>query len=85
MRRDNAKGVLIIPEWRSAVYWPMLCAYSHGAFHFSDFVKDWFYLSQSSAMFLPGYGSSRSFSDNSSVFSGTPKFRVLALKIDFST
>jgi len=84
MKNCKAKGVIVLPEWKSAVFWPALCMYLRGTCYFADFVKDWFYLPKSECMFLPGVGCAKLFETNSSVFSGTPKFEVLALKVDFS-
>lgn len=72
---------MIFPEWKTAPFWPLLCNPARPGM-FPDFVKDYFYLPNSRDMFCPGYGSDL-FSKKKSAFSGTPKFNVLALKVDF--
>ena len=83
MQVCKAKGTLIVPEWKTAPFWPLLCNPARPGM-FPDFVKDYFYLPKSHDMFCPGYGSDL-FSKKKSTFSGTPKFNVLALKVDFSS
>ena len=65
----NARGTLIIPEWPSAYYWPLL----FNGFTFRSFVTQ-------TIIIAPYY---RSASD-SSVFKGYPNFRTLAVLIDFT-
>ena len=79
MQGCKAKGTLIVPEWKTAPFWPLLYNPAH-----PDFVKDYFYLPKSHDVFCPSYGSDL-FSKKKSAFSGTPKFNVLALKVDFSS
>ena len=67
----QARGVLMVPEWPSAYYWPLLTP--NGA-HFYPFVRDYLVLD-------PYYSNN---SESSSVFQGFASFRSLALLIDFS-
>ena len=57
MENCKAKGTLVVPEWKSAPFWPLLCSYDC-PFLFPEFVKDFCYLPRSRDMFLPGRGSS---------------------------
>ena len=41
MKRCRAKGVLIVPEWHSGLFWPVLCK---NQYEFEHFVKDVFVL-----------------------------------------
>ncbi|KXJ08182.1 hypothetical protein AC249_AIPGENE3655 [Exaiptasia diaphana] len=49
----------------------------------AGFVKGYLCLPKSPTMFIPGEGCMQSFANKKSVFSGTPKFNVLALKVEF--
>ena len=66
----KARGVLFVPEWESAYYWPLITPNGRT---FYSFVKDYLLLD-------PFY-----FNDcnTSSVFSGFAKFRALALLVEF--
>ena len=71
LRASQAKGVLLVPEWRSAYFWPLLTA--DGSF-FLPFVKDFLLLDP----YFISNCSSRS------VFSGFTNFRSYALLLDFT-
>ena len=66
----QGKGVLMIPEWPSAYFWPLL---TENGTHFQHFVKDVLVLD-------PFYINN---SESSSVFNGFVDFRSLALLIEF--
>lgn len=69
---DRAKATLIIPEWKSSPFWPML----HDGKHFKSFVKCWKYLREKKII---TYGKSKK-----SVFAKFPMdFKILAKKIRF--
>lgn len=69
---DRAKATLIIPEWKSSPFWPML----HDGKHFNSFVKCWKYLREKKFI---TYGKSKK-----SVFAKFPMdFKILAQKIRF--
>ena len=70
-RLCRAKSVLMVPEWPSAYFWPLLT--SDGR-HFYPFVRDVLVLD-------PFYVN---YSESSSVFSGFLQFRSLALLIEFN-
>ena len=52
METCKAKGTLVVPEWKSAPFWPLLCSYDC-PFLFPEFVKDFCYLPRSRACFSP--------------------------------
>ena len=41
MESCRAKGILVVPEWRSANFWPLICS-SYG--QMKSFILDWMYL-----------------------------------------
>lgn len=73
MQKDRANGVLIVPLWRSAIYWPLLC--SNG--NFIPNVVDWIDLPKNKENYTP--------CRNGTGIFGTEnlKFRMLALRIIF--
>ena len=68
----RSEGVLLIPEWKSAYYWPMLT--SEGKV-FHEFVKG--------CLVLDPFYISYNIAKPDSVFNGFSKFRTLALFITF--
>ena len=84
MENCEAKGTLVVPEWISAPFWPLLCSYDC-PFLLPEFVKDFCYLPRSRDMFLLGRGSSLVYTNKKSVFSGVPKFNVLAFRLNFAS
>lgn len=68
MKICKSSGVLIVPEWKSAYFWPLL---TPDGKVFYDFVKD--------CLVLDPYF----ISTENSIFSGIVKFRTLALLIAF--
>lgn len=77
----KACGVVIVPEWKSAPFWPRICPYPP---HFASFVKGVYYLPRNLDVFIPGPGTLRTYRDKPSVFQGRPLFRVIALRVSFS-
>ena len=69
IQQEGAKGILIVPCWPSAWWWPMLVD-ERG--HFSAGVRDWVELPNARDMFLPGV-------KLSTLGSGSPQWRVFAL------
>ena len=57
MKSSKAKGTLVVPEWKSAPFSPLLCSFDSPLL-FQDFVKDFCCLPKSRDMFVPGRGSS---------------------------
>jgi hypothetical protein len=76
----NAKGVVIVPEWQSAPFWPKICPYP---LQFVSFVTGVYYLPQIPDTFIPGPGTLRMYQEKQSVFQGSPKFKVIALRVNF--
>ena len=64
----KTKGTLVVPEWKSAPFWPLLCSFDRPLL-FQDFVKDFCCLPKSRDMFIPDRGSSFVYSNKRSVFS----------------
>ena len=46
MRDCKAVGSLIVPMWKSAYFWPLLC---NDGVHLNFFVKDWLFLPKEKA------------------------------------
>lgn len=76
MKHCRAKGILVVPEWKSANFWPLLTC-KNG--QFSLFVKD--------CLILPSNKESyRSCKNGSGIFGiENLRFRMLALFIDFTS
>ena len=81
MKCCRAKGVLIVSEWHSGLFWPVLCKKEY---EFEHFVKDVFVLPKIHDLILVGPGQTSVYKKKRPVFSGCPVFNMLALKIDFS-
>ncbi|XP_044182961.1 uncharacterized protein LOC122963548 [Acropora millepora] len=73
-------GTLIIPEWPSASFWPFLRKRSS---QFKSLVVDVFVLPAISDLLLEGPGQKQIYASRPSVFRGCPRFRMLALRLDF--
>ena len=76
----SGRGTLIIPEWPSAHFWPFL---RDGSSRFSSFVKEVFVLPGVGDLLLEGPGQKQIYKSRPSVFRGCPRFRMLALRLDF--
>ena len=76
----SSRGTLIIPEWPSAYFWPLL---SNGPSRFKSFVREVFVLPAIKDLILEGPGQRQIYKSHLSVFHGWPKFRMLALPVDF--
>ena len=75
MELCSAQGTLIVPLWKSAHFWPILC--SDGR-HWSIFIHDWVILPNFPNLFIRGKA-------KNSIFGGMPlAFVSLALCLDFS-
>ena len=71
----RAAGTLIVPLWRLAHFWPIIC---DDGVHFSNFVHDWYVLPHIPNLFIRGKAKNCIFGN------GQLKFIILALRIDFS-
>ena len=76
----SGRGTLIIPEWPSAYFWPLL---RDGPSRFKSFVREVFVLPATKDLILEGPGQRQIYKSHSSVFHGCIKFRMLALRVDF--
>ena len=71
----SAQGTLIVPLWKSAHFWPILCS---DGFHWSTFLHDWVILPSLPNLFIRGKA-------KNSIFGSKPlAFVSLALRLDFS-
>ena len=72
----NSKAVmaLVVPEWPSSPYWPMLCP---DGLHLSGFVHLWMHIPPSADTTLPDRRGANIFK------AGQPNTAVLALRLDF--
>ena len=75
LRRCRATATLVCPVWPKRPWWPLVCR--DGLF--PDYVVDWVELTMSHDLFLPG----ATLSHRRGI--GNARWRVLALRIDFST
>ena len=75
MRDCKAVGSLIVPMWKSAYFWPLLC---NDGVHLNFCVKDWLFLPNKPDLFIKGKAKNKLF--------GTKAFksRCLALRINFA-
>jgi hypothetical protein len=71
----KAQGTIIIPIWKSAHFWPVLC--SDGV-HWSEFIQGGLILPNSAKLFIKGKARNSIFGNKSL------KFQMVALRIDFS-
>ena len=76
----KAKGTLIVPRWPSAIFWP---AIKTKPGKFAAFVKDSLVLPKIAQMCIPGEGQLIAYQKKPSVFTGTPCFDLLALRVEF--
>jgi len=73
-RACRAVGTLIVPEWPSAFFWPLL---KPRPSRFASFVVDIVRLARRSDMIIPGPGQKVFYRGKLSVFFGCPKFSML--------
>ena len=71
---SKAAATLVVPEWPSAPYWPMLCP---DGVHLAEFVHMWMHIPQSTDTTLPGRREANIFK------AGQPNTAVLAFRLDF--
>ena len=71
---SKAAATLVVPEWPSAPYWPMLCL---DGVHLVEFVHMWMHIPQSTDTTLPGRRGANIFK------AGQPNTAILALRLDF--
>ncbi|XP_022779071.1 uncharacterized protein LOC111320674 [Stylophora pistillata] len=74
------RRTLIIPEWPCAHFWPFL---REGSSRFSSYVAEVFVLPAVEDLRLEGPGQKQIYKSRPSIFRRCPKFRMLALRLDF--
>ena len=74
MEHSQEYGMLVIPLWTSAPWWPLI---TKDGRHPESFVLDWKDIPQSGNMLIPA-------KPGACIFSGRPNYRVLALKVSFT-
>ena len=74
----RAKGTMIVPQWPSAHFWPLLCPYNTSMSSFAPFICELRELPRIASLFLPGLSGSTLFNGN------IPNTKVFALRCDFS-
>ena len=80
LKSCSGYGTLIVPQWNSSYFWPFL---HDGASGFKPFVKEVFVLPEITDLLLEGPGQRQIYKSRSSVFCGQPRFRMLALRLEF--
>lgn len=75
LRDCKAIGTLIVPMWKSAQFWPLLC---DDGVHLNSFVRERFFLPDRPDLFVRGRAKNTLFGTKSL------KSRCLALRIDFA-
>ena len=74
MELCRAQGTLVLPLWKSAIFWNV-CA--RDGVHWNSFVVDWVYLCKFQGLFVPGKACN-------SLFGSRPiDFDVVALRVNF--
>ena len=76
----SGRGTLTIPKWPWASFWPLYC---DGSSRFESFVREVFVLPAIHDLILEGRGQMQICKSHPSVFRSCPKFRMLALRVDF--
>ena len=82
LRVCRGKGTLIIPEWPSALFWPYLL---QSPMKFKPFVKEVVTLPKLQDLLVEGPGQATVYTIKKSLFTGCPRFSMLALCIDFTS
>ena len=81
LRACSAQGTLIVPFWPSASFWPVLVPQPEV---FMPGVIDSFTLPRVKDTFIPGRGQTLVYKRRPSIFTGTPLFRVLGVRFEYS-
>ena len=76
----KAKGTIIVPSWPSAIFWPAL---KPGPGRYAAFVKESMVLPKLAHMCIPGQRQLIGYKNKPSVFTDTPSFDLLALRVEF--
>ena len=81
MKHCHTSGTVIVPHWPSALFWPAL---QKGFNEFESFVTNVFKLPKISDLIIQGPGQKAIYKKKKSVFSGCPKFDIMAIRIKFA-
>ena len=74
MESCRAKGILVIPEWRSANFWPLICTNQS---EMKSFILDWMHLPTEKFYYTPCINGIGMFGNEDL------KFNILALYVNF--
>ena len=75
MENCRAKGILVVPEWRSANFWPLICSVEG---EMKPFIFDWMYLPTEKHFYTPCKNGAGIFGNEDL------RFNMLALYINFA-
>ena len=76
----NAGRTLVIPEWKSAYFWPLI---RPSPTSFATSIVGYEFLSNIPNMLIPGPGQLKVYKAHKSAFHGCPKFNMMALRVKF--
>ena len=74
LQASKADGTLVVPEWHSAPWWPLL---TYDGVNFRPMVTDWLIVDPYPNMIVPAVSGVGLFGDS------TPKFRFILLRLKF--
>lgn len=77
---QRSVGTLMVPEWPSVFFWPLLKPFPPD---FACFDVDVVSMPVRSDLIIPGPGRKVFYRNKPSVFFSCPKFTMLALRVDF--
>ena len=76
LQRERAVATVIVPVWRGRAWWPLIAP---DGTHLDSHVVDWTWLPRQTDTFLPGVSSGNQSARDA------PRWRILAIRFDFST
>ena len=80
LAKHKGIGTLIVPEWPSALFWPII---HDSPSSFASFVQEVIVLPRAADLLIEGPGQKTYYRSKPSVFKGCPPFNMLALRLDF--
>ena len=80
MMKCKAVGTMIVPEWPSASFWPVLSPQCGSR---RQYIVDFVYLPKIADLCIQGRGQSIVYKSKKCLFAGALPFRMLALRLDF--
>ena len=84
LRNHKGVGTIVVPEWPSASFWPLLHDTPSKFAPFIVFIRDVVVLPRIANLLVEGLGQKAYYSCRPSVFSGCPSFNMLALRLVFA-